>query len=137
MDSVKVREYTFSDLQQVYDIMETEWPNCKTPNINDHFNWPFKTVCEIDGQIRCATLGSVEIESHVVLDKTGWGTPHQKMEAIHLTQQAFLRSMRERGLTSTYAHVHKDTEKTFHKRLRQLGWEKLPDWSLWLRLTGE
>jgi hypothetical protein len=133
-----VREYRLTDFEQVKRIHQQHYPGWEMPSIDSNDAYPFKNILEVNGEIRAAGLCSMEIESHMLLDKDKWTDPRGKLTAIKLCQDDAFRQMRERGVSNTFATVYKDLERTYGKRLFQLGWRPSNDgWRMWFHETTE
>ena len=136
MNDVKIREYIPSDFEAIRDLHFKVYPKAKLPNIDSPYFFPFKKVMLVDDRIILAALGSQEIEGHFLVDPD-WGDPLQKFCALRAIQNEALRSVRDRGFETCFSTIHEDLEKSYGKRLTELGWFKPPKWSFWLRSTTE
>jgi len=130
-----IRDFEIADLQNLSKIHEANGlpPNC----FPDHKDPLFlvKSILEHEGQAVMACFLKVTSEVYLLVDHAK-GTPEQRWEWLrqltaHMKQEAW-----SRGLNEMSCWVPPEIEKSFGKRLTELGFVKSPWQSYTLDLIG-
>lgn len=130
MNAPLVREYTNADLMHFERIHEASELDYKFPDLSSPL-FICKTVIERAGKPTTLIAGRLEVETYLMSS----GGPADKWEDIRLAQPAYMQTLWEKGIDSSYCVVPPEVDKHFAKRMRSLGWQPARNWFPWTRET--
>jgi hypothetical protein len=130
-DGFIIRLYQSKDLEELRAIHRQQGFNYDFPNLEDPI-FISKLVLENDGEIRAAIHLRLTSEAYAML-RPG-GDPRERwvwFKSLHAASKAAAQRL---GIEDVHAFLTLALEKSFRKRLGQLGWQQ-PTWSCyWLDL---
>ena len=130
-----IRDYHSDDFEEVKALHEQGDLDYLMPDIDSPL-FIVRKVMEVGGKIVCAILWRMEVETYLLLDKNSILSPEEKLEAIRTLQVEGLNDLWLKGVDNCVAWVPKDVEKSFGKRMTELGWSPDRDgWRSWSRNT--
>lgn len=140
-----VRDYKPSDFEEIKRIHEQGGLDYKTPALNTTNRagetivnplFIVNKVLTVDDKIVAAVLWRIEAETYLLLDKESGLDPEQNMAVLRGLQVEGLAALWKLGIDDAVCWVPQEIEKTFAKRLTQLGWKRDREgWHSWSRKT--
>jgi hypothetical protein len=120
---VLIREYSDADLHALQRIHQRQALDYVLPDVSHPL---FTTRLVLEDQSGRAAMGlfvRLTGEAFLLLDPDQ-GTPREKWERLLALHQAAQHDARARGLEDVHAWLPPQLEKSFGRRLMQLGWAK-------------
>jgi hypothetical protein len=117
-----VRDYHKEDFEKIKALHEATQIDYKFPDI-DSALFLVKKVLEVNGEIKMAVGAYIQCELYLWADKTNWGTPEERFEAIKQIEQATIQEVWLKGVDEAVLFLPPGME-AFGRRLEQLGFSK-------------
>jgi hypothetical protein len=129
-----VRDFAPADLPRIKEIHGQTSIDYKFPDLASPL-FIITKVVELDGQIVAASGVRIEAELYLFVDHEV-GTPEQRWDAVQQMNGVVMEEAWMKGLDNCVCWVPEDIEKSFGKRLIQLGFSRDRDgWHSWSRQT--
>jgi hypothetical protein len=123
MQNVAVRDFTLADLPRVKELHERMGLDYRLPDLESPL-FIIRKVVEVDGEIVAITAARVEAELYLFVDHEV-ADPEQRWEALKILNKAVLdEAYWEKGLNNVVLWCPVEIEKSFGKRLKELGFSR-------------
>lgn len=116
-DGAVIRDLEPSDVEQVRQIHEDSQLDYRFPNIQSPL-FLVKKSLSVDGKVRIALGGYIQLEAYLWLDQSDWADPEQKLIALQEVAKAAIEEAGGKGVEEVVIKLPPDMER-FGRRLAE------------------
>jgi len=120
-DGATIRDLEPSDVVEVRQIHENSGLDYSFPDLHSPL-FLVKKVLILDGQVRAAVGGKIQLEAYLWLDRRDdWADPEQKLVAIKEVERVAIEEARSKGVDEVVLYLPPEMERFGRRLVEDLG----------------
>jgi len=123
LDGAIVRDFQLSDLERVKELHEASQLDYQLPDLSSPLFLVTKVV-ELNGVVRACGGLYLQVEAYLWLDRTDWGTPEAKLQAIKLLDSEAMHAAWLKGIDCCCLWLPPGMDRFGERLIEDLGFTK-------------
>ena len=121
--TVVVRDFRPDDLERVKELHAASEIDYKCPDFR-HPLFLVTKIYEVGGVIRALGAGMLQAECYLILDKSEWAKPDEKLEAVKQLDIAVMRDLWLKGVDTAVLWLPPGMDRFGERLVEDLGFTK-------------
>jgi len=134
LEDVVVRDFTLSDLERVKEIHERSGIDYAFPDLKSPLFLVTKVI-ERNGIVRALGGAYLQAECYLMLDKSEWASPEEKLETVRLLDKAVMETLWLNGVDQAVLWLPPGMERFGERLVEDLGFTKDREWLTYSKRT--